>query len=97
MVGEKCCPVIRLYEMYGIEGAVTEPEEGIILILEAGDNIFGILSDKLLGVQEIVVKPIPQFIHKVMQTTGISGCTLLGDGSISLILDPQKLHNMIYS
>ena len=97
MVGEKCCPVIRLYEMYGIEGAVTEPEEGIILILEAGDKIFGILSDKLLGVQEIVVKPIPQFIHKVMQTTGISGCTLLGDGSISLILDPQKLHNMIYS
>ena len=97
MVGEKCCPVIRLYEMYGIEGAVTEPEEGIILILEAGDNIFGILSDKLLGVQEIVVKPIPQFIHKVMQTPGISGCTLLGDGSISLILDPQKLHNMIYS
>lgn len=97
MVQGKCCPVVRLYDMYKIEGAVSEPTEGIVLLLEAGEKIIGVLADKLLGVQEIVVKPVPQYIHKVMQTTGISGCTLLGDGSISLILDPQKMHSMIYS
>ena len=97
MVQGKCCPVVRLYDMYKIEGAVSEPTEGIVLLLEAGEKIIGVMADKLLGVQEIVVKPVPQYIHKVMQTTGISGCTLLGDGSISLILDPQKMHSMIYS
>ncbi len=97
MIGDKCCPVIRLYDMFNIEGAVTEPTEGIVLLLEAGDKLFGVLADRLLGVQEIVVKPVPQYISKIMDTTGISGCTLLGDGSISLILDPQKLHRIIYS
>lgn len=97
MVQGKCCPVIRLYDMYKIDGAITEPSEGIVLLLEAGEKTFGVLADKLLGVQEIVVKPVPQYISKLMNTTGISGCTLLGDGSISLILDPQMLHNMIYS
>lgn len=97
MVQEKCCPVVRLNELYNIEDAVTEPTEGIVMLLEAGDRTFGVLADRLLGVQEIVVKPVPAYISKVMNTTGISGCTLLGDGSISLILDPQRLHHMIYS
>lgn len=97
MVQENCCPVIRLHDLYGIEGAVTEPTEGIVMLLEAGDKTFGVVADRLLGVQEIVVKPVPAYISKAMNTTGISGCTLLGDGSISLILDPQKLHHMIYS
>ncbi len=97
MVQENCCPVIRLHDLYGIEGAVTEPTEGIVMLLEAGDKTFGVVADRLLGVQEIVVKPVPAYISKAMNTTGISGCTLLGDGSISLILDPQKLHHIIYS
>ena len=56
-----------------------------------------VVDDKLLGVQEIVVKPVPKYIKKMMKTTGVSGCTLLGDGSISLILDPQLLNKMIYA
>ena len=47
--------------------------------------------DRLLGVQEIVVKPVPKYIQQVSNTKGITGCTLLGDGSISLILDAQSL------
>ena len=97
MVQESCCPVVRLHDLYGIDGAVDDPTEGIVMLLEAGDKKFGVVADRLLGVQEIVVKPVPAYISRVMNTTGISGCTLLGDGSISLILDPQKLHNIIYS
>lgn len=66
------------------------------MLLEAGDSRFGVMADRLLGVQEIVVKPVPKYISKQVKTTGISGCTLLGDGSISLILDPQQVHNIIF-
>lgn len=96
MVQGNCYPVVRLYDMYDIENAVTNPTEGILLVLEAGEARFGVLADKLLGVQEIVVKPVPSYISKMMKTTGISGCTLLGDGSISLILDPQQMYNIIF-
>ncbi|WP_027396525.1 chemotaxis protein CheA [Anaerovibrio lipolyticus] len=96
MVQGTCCPVIRLYDMYDIPDAIHEPTEGILLLLEAGDARFGVLADELLGVQEIVVKPVPKYISRMMKTTGISGCTLLGDGSISLIIDPQQVHNIIF-
>ena len=96
MVEGKCVPVVRLNQVYGIDNAIEDETNGIILILEAGDQKYAVVADKLLGVQEIVVKPVPKYIQKVMKTTGISGCTLLGDGSISLILDPQQLNIMIY-
>ena len=97
MIEGKCCPVLRLYQQYGLEGAVADETKGIMLVLEAGEKKFGVVADKLLGVQEIVVKPVPKYIKKMMKTTGVSGCTLLGDGSISLILDPQLLNKMIYA
>jgi len=96
MVQGNCCPVVRLYDVYSIPDAIKEPTDGILMLLEAGDSCFGVLADKLLGVQEIVVKPVPKYISKTVKTTGISGCTLLGDGSISLILDPQQVHNIIF-
>ncbi|MGN1050023.1 MAG: chemotaxis protein CheA [Selenomonadaceae bacterium] len=96
MVEGKCAPVVRLNQVYGIDNAIEDETNGIILILEAGEQKYAVVADKLLGVQEIVVKPVPKYIQKVMKTTGISGCTLLGDGSISLILDPQQLNIMIY-
>ena len=52
------------------------------------DRELCLFVDKLIGEQEIVVKPIPSYIKKVK---GLSGCTQLGDGSIALILDPAGL------
>lgn len=90
-----CCPVVRLHELYGIEGAQQEMTDGIPLVTEADGQVVGLLADTLLGVQQIVVKPVPKFIHKLTRTTGITGCTLLGDGSISLIIDPAKLIKLV--
>ena len=90
-----CCPVVRLHELYGIEDAQQEMTEGILLVTEADGQIVGLMADALLGVQQIVVKPVPKFIHKLTRTTGITGCTLLGDGSISLIIDPAKLIKLV--
>jgi two-component system chemotaxis sensor kinase CheA len=49
--------------------------------------------DNLIGQQQVVVKTIPDYIKKSKLVEGISGCTLLGDGSISLILDAAWLVN----
>ena len=53
-------------------------------MVEAEDKVFCLFVDELIGKQEIVVKPIPDYVKRV---NGISGCTQLGDGRIALILD----------
>ena len=63
-------------------------EDGMMLIIEIEDKKVCLFVDRLIGEQEIVVKPIPSYIKKVK---GLSGCTQLGDGSIALILDPGGL------
>lgn len=76
--------VVRLSEKYHIDTPVKEIDEGIMILTEYESRRMCIFVDKLLGGQEIVVKPIPDYIKKV---DGLSGCTQLGDGSIALILD----------
>lgn len=85
MIRGECFPVIRLGERYGLKNYERSIENGIMMILEIEDKKICLFVDKLIGEQEIVVKPIPSYIKKVK---GLSGCTQLGDGSIALILDP---------
>ena len=80
--------VVRLSEKYHIDSSVNEIDEGIMILTEYESRRMCIFVDKLLGGQEIVVKPIPDYIKKV---DGLSGCTQLGDGSIALILDIATL------
>ncbi len=87
MIRGESFPVIRLKEYYHT-GGFDNIEDGILAILEHEDKRLCIFVDKLIGEQEIVVKPMPTYIKKVK---GISGCTQLGDGSISLIIDTGGL------
>ncbi len=88
MIRGECYPVLRLGRWYGLTEYKESVEEGVMLILEVEDKKVCLLVDKLIGEQEIVVKPIPSYIKKVK---GLSGCTQLGDGSIALILDAPGL------
>ncbi len=88
MIRGECFPVLRLGKWYGLEEYQESVEDGVMLILEVEDRKVCLLVDKLVGEQEIVVKPIPSYIKKVK---GLSGCTQLGDGSIALILDAPGL------
>ena len=88
MIRGECYPVIRLGEWYHLKEYKKNVEEGMMLILEVDGTTLCLFVDKLIGKQEIVVKPIPSYIKKV---TGLTGCTQLGDGSIALILDPAGL------
>lgn len=88
MIREEYYPLVRLNRFYHLKGAIDNIEDGIVVVLTHEDKSFAVFADKLVGEQEIVVKPIPSYIKKVR---GISGCTQLGDGSISLILDAGAL------
>jgi len=77
--------LIRLYEFFNVESATTNIEDGIIIMIENGEQTICILVDELIGQQPIVVKTLPKYFKKIR---GISTCTLLGNGDISLIIDP---------
>ncbi|MDR1689305.1 MAG: chemotaxis protein CheA [Clostridiales bacterium] len=76
--------VVRLYEFFGVESEHTKVEEGVMIMLENGEQSVCLFVDELIGEQQVVVKSIPKYIKKIR---GISGCTLLGNGDISLIID----------
>jgi len=84
---------VRLHRIYHIAGAVTNFDEGIMIMVETEKTIIGLFADQLIGQQQIVVKPIPAYIKNISKTQGVTGCTLLGDGSISLILDVVGIVN----
>ncbi len=86
-------PIVRLNEVLDIEP--VEPEEGllddegmIVVIVKKGDKQAGLLIDKLLGQQEIVIKPLGKYIKAPKL---ISGATILGNGEVALIIDSNTL------
>lgn len=88
MIRGACYPVIRLGDFYELHDYETNIENGMMVLVELEGNVVCLFVDRLVGKQEIVVKPIPEYIKKVK---GLSGCTQLGDGSIALILDAAGL------
>ncbi|MBQ5919251.1 MAG: chemotaxis protein CheA [Lachnospiraceae bacterium] len=83
-IRDEILPIVDLGEKYKVEGYVQDPEKDIIAVLEHEGKKVCIFVSSLVGEQEIVVKPIPDYFKKVQ---GLSGCTQLGDGSVALILD----------
>lgn len=91
MVRGHCYPVLRLHRHYNIPTNVSSMSDGIIIMVENERDTVCIFADQLLGEQQVVVKALPEYIRKVKDIQGLGGCTLLGDGSISLILDISGL------
>lgn len=92
MVRNECYPIIRLHEKYNIESKYTDLPDGIMILVENGENKVVVFADHLIGEQQIVLKPFPKFLARYgIKQSGLSGCTILGDGSISLILDANGL------
>ncbi len=91
MVRGLCYPVLRLHDFYEVETEVTKVNDGILIMVEENEKGCCIFADELLGQQQVVVKSLPEYIKKYKRIRGLGGCTLLGDGSISLILDVGQL------
>ena len=77
-------PIIRLHELYGIEPRAQHLQEGLIVVAEGDGRRVGLFVDDLLGQQQVVIKSLEANYGHV---EGVSGATILGDGSVALILD----------
>ncbi len=92
LIREKCYPIIRINEYFNINTEVSNIEDGILILVESGDNSICLFVDRIIGEQQVVVKPLPPILNKYnLKEAGISGCSILGDGSINLILDIGNL------
>ena len=81
-------PLIRLNEVLGCESTKSPEDELIVVIVKKGDKQAGLVIDELTGQQEIVIKSLGKYINK---SKIISGATILGDGEVALIVDPNAL------
>ena len=85
--------VVRAKEFYQMEKGQDEIDDGIILWVESGDNSFCLFVDKLIGEQQVVVKPLPDYVNNYgIRNYGVTGCTILGNGDISIILDVASIY-----
>lgn len=81
-------PIVRLYEVFNIEPQSSALEDGLIVVVEGEGQRAGILIDELLGQQQVVIKSLETNYRKV---DGISGATILGDGTVAMIMDAGGL------
>ena len=88
MVRNKSYPILRLHELLNIPASQESTEEGILITIESGSETVCIFANELIGEQQVVIKPLPKYMEQVRT---LAGCTLLGDGSISLIIDIKGL------
>ena len=77
-------PVIRLHEIFGVEPRAHDLHQGLIVIVEGDGRRVGLFVDDLLGQQQVVIKSLETNYGHI---DGVSGATILGDGSVALILD----------
>ena len=84
----KILPLHRLHRRFEIEGAVEDPTQGIVVMIEVGSKVYALLVDELLNKQEVVIKNLGAYLQ---DRPGVAGGAILGDGTIALILDPASL------
>ncbi len=89
LLREKALPVFYLKEWL-IRGGISgeRPTSGHVVVVQVSGQLVGFVVDFLLGQEEVVIKPLGAFLHKV---AGLAGATITGDGRIALILDVPTL------
>jgi two-component system chemotaxis sensor kinase CheA len=84
LIRNELIPILRLHEIFNKHDAETDLSKGILVIVQHESDCIAILVDELLGQQETVIKGLSSYLSRAK---GISGCTVLGNGEVSLILD----------
>ncbi len=80
--------IVRLHECFGVEPTSKSLSDGIIMMVEDADRLFCIFVDELIGQQQVVIKGLSGYIGKI---AAVSGCTILSDGAVCLIIDIASL------
>jgi two-component system chemotaxis sensor kinase CheA len=89
LVREQLLPVVRLNQRLGIEGRTVRPSEGLLVVIESESKRYCLLVDDLLGKQEVVIKGLGEVFKNI---PGLSGCAVLADGRVGLILDTDGVY-----
>ncbi|HGM6832538.1 TPA: chemotaxis protein CheA [Serratia marcescens] len=84
-------PLVELYRVFEVDGAKTDATQGIVVILQSAGRRYALLVDQLIGQHQVVVKNLESNYRKV---PGISAATILGDGSVALIVDVSALQTL---
>jgi len=84
-------PLVELWKVFDVMGAKTEATQGIVVILQSAGRRYALLVDQLIGQHQVVVKNLESNYRKV---PGISAATILGDGSVALIVDVSALQGL---
>ncbi len=87
-VRDEYIPIIRLYEVFNIPPKNTDLDGGLLVVVEGDGKKAGILVDDLLDQQQVVIKSLETNFKRV---EGVSGATILGDGTVALIMDVSSL------
>jgi two-component system, chemotaxis family, sensor kinase CheA len=81
-------PMISLYKVFNIKPKVTDPTEGILVLLETEGKKVALFVDELVGQHQVVIKSLETNYRKVV---GVSGATIMGDGRVAMIMDVGSL------
>ena len=84
-------PIIALHSLFNHDTEITDPTEGVLVLLESDGKKSALFVDRLVGQQQVVIKSLETNFKKVL---GVSGATIMGDGSVALILDVTALIQM---
>lgn len=84
-------PLVELWSVFDVQDAKTEATQGIVVILQSAGKRYALLVDQLIGQHQVVVKNLESNYRKV---PGISAATILGDGSVALIVDVSALQSL---
>ncbi|WP_017346547.1 chemotaxis protein CheA [Pantoea sp. A4] len=84
-------PLVELWNVFDVQGAKTNATQGIVVILQSAGKRYALLVDQLIGQHQVVVKNLESNYRKV---PGISAATILGDGSVALIVDVSALQSL---
>jgi two-component system, chemotaxis family, sensor kinase CheA len=88
MLRGELMPLFRLHQLFDVPDAITDPTQGLLVVVADGKRRCAVLVDELLGQQQVVAKSLGNGIGKIQ---GISGGAILGDGRVGLIIDVPEL------
>nr|MBF0222566.1 chemotaxis protein CheA [Desulfobulbaceae bacterium] len=93
-VRESIMPVIRLHRLHKVTPDYRDLDKGILIVLESSKSPTCLFVDELMGQQQTVIKGLSDYIGQLGDVGGVSGCTILGNGEVSLILDVRALEEL---
>jgi two-component system chemotaxis sensor kinase CheA len=85
---DEVIPIIRLKQFFKSKAGVDNVSSGIFIVVQSGPDKAALLVDEIVGYQQVVVKSLPQYMGDMQ---GLSGCSVLGNGEVSLIIDTNAL------